>query len=107
MFTRIVDFIGTRGKTRDLKEAIQTKILPILRGQPGFVDEIVLESDIEPDRVLALSFWRSREDAERYNREQYSKVKESLRGMLESEPVVKTFNVTSSTAHKIAPGKAA
>jgi len=34
MFTRIVDFIGTRGKTRELKEAIQTKILPILRGQP-------------------------------------------------------------------------
>jgi hypothetical protein len=32
----------------------QNKLLPILRVQPGFVDEIVLQSDVEPDRLLTF-----------------------------------------------------
>jgi len=39
--------------------------VPILKKQNGFVDEIVLVSDAEQDRVLGLSFWNAREDAER------------------------------------------
>ncbi len=46
MFARIVDFVSSPGKTRILNETIQRKLLPILRVQPGFVDEIVLESDV-------------------------------------------------------------
>ena len=41
MFARIVDFVSSPGKTRILNETIQRKLLPILRVQPGFVDEIV------------------------------------------------------------------
>jgi len=40
MFARIVDFVSSRRKTRILNETIQNKLLPILRVQPGFVDEI-------------------------------------------------------------------
>jgi hypothetical protein len=52
MFARIVDFVTRLGKTRTLSETIRNKLLPILRVQPGFVDEIVLESDVEPDRYF-------------------------------------------------------
>jgi len=68
MFARIVDLVSSRGKTRILNETIQNKVLPTLRVQPGFVDEIVLESDVEPDRFLTLTFWKTREQAELYNR---------------------------------------
>jgi len=44
MFARIVDLVSSPGKTRILNETIQNKVLPTLRVQPGFVDEIVLES---------------------------------------------------------------
>jgi heme-degrading monooxygenase HmoA len=56
---------------------------------------------------LALSFWNSKEDAERYHREQYPAIHEMVRHLLEAEPVIRGFNVDSSTTHKIAAGKAA
>jgi heme-degrading monooxygenase HmoA len=107
MFARIVDFVSSPGKTRILNETIQRKLLPILRVQPGFVDEIVLESDVEPDRVLTLSIWKTREQAELYSREKYPALKEVLLASLETDPVVRTFNVASSTTRNIPAGRAA
>jgi hypothetical protein len=37
-----------------LAKTIQEQILPILQGQPGLVDEIVLISDTNPDDFLPL-----------------------------------------------------
>ena len=61
----------------------------------------------DTNRVLALSFWKTREDAERYQREQYNSVRETLQPLLEAEPVVRTFDVHTSTGHKITAGKTA
>lgn len=97
MFARIVDFVSRPGKTKALNETIQSRLFPILRVQPGFVDEIVLESDVDPNRVVTMSFWRTREQAERYIQETYPAVTAVLIGSLEAEPVVRTFNVASST----------
>src|SRR5205809_5232972 len=107
MFARIVDLVSSRGKTRILNETIQNKVLPTLRVQPGFVDEIVLESDVEPDRFLTLTFWKTREQAELYNQKTYPAVKEVLLASLETDPVVRTFNVARSTTRNIAMGRAA
>ena len=71
------------------------------------MDEIVLVSDADSNRVLALSFWKTREDAEHYQREQDRSVRETLQPLLEAEPVVRTFDVHTSTGHKITAGKAA
>src|SRR5579864_8821347 len=107
MFARIVDFVSRPGKTKTLNEIIQSRLFPIFRVQPGFVEEIVLESDVEPNRVVTLSFWRTREQAERYNQETYPAVKEVLVASLEVDPVVRTFNVMNSTTRKIAAGSSA
>jgi heme-degrading monooxygenase HmoA len=107
MFTRTVEVTTKSGKARELAKTINDKVLPILKKQAGFVDETVLVSDAEPDRMLALSFWNSKEDAERYQREQYPAIHEMIRHLLETEPVIRTFSVESSTTHRIAAGKAA
>jgi heme-degrading monooxygenase HmoA len=107
MFTRTVEVTTKSGKGRELANTINDKVLPILKKQSGFVDEIVLASDAEPDRILALSFWNSKEDAERYHREQYPAIHEMVRHLLEAEPVIRNFNLDGSTTHKIAAGKAA
>ena len=107
MYTRVVEVTAKAGKTRELSNTIRDKALPILRKQAGFVDETVLVSDTEPNRVLALSFWNSREDAERYAREQFPTIQQLLHPHLETEPVIRTFDVDTSTTHKIAAGKAA
>jgi heme-degrading monooxygenase HmoA len=107
MFTRVVEITSKSGRASELANIIQEKVVSILRKQTGFVDETVLTSETEPNRILALSFWNTREDAERYHREQYPKINEMLSPHLESAPVIRTFNVHSSTTHKIAASRAA
>jgi heme-degrading monooxygenase HmoA len=107
MFTRVVEVTTKPGKASELTTIINDKVLPILKKQAGFVDETLLVSDTDSDRVLALSFWNTREDAVRYNREQYPAVHEMIRPLLDADPVVRTFNVDTSTTHKIAATKAA
>ena len=53
------------------------------------------------------NFWNSKEDAEQYHCEQYPRVRETLEHLVEVEPVIRTFDVHSSTSLRIAAGKAA
>jgi heme-degrading monooxygenase HmoA len=107
MFTRVVTITTKTGKARELSRTINDKVLPLLKNQPGFVDEITLISEQNPDRFLALSFWRAKEDADRYNREGFPAVNEMIRSLIEGAPKVETFDLESSTVHKIAAGRAA
>ncbi len=74
MFTRVVEMTSKSGKSQELANTINDRAVPILKKQRGFMDEIVLVSSGKSDRVLALSFWNKREDAEEYQREQYQKI---------------------------------
>lgn len=107
MFTRVVELTTKTGKARELCTTIDEKVLPILKKQAGFVDEAVLASDTDTNRVLGISFWNSKDDAERYHREQYPKINEMLSHLLETDPVIRTFEVHTSTTHRVAAGKAA
>ena len=107
MFTRVVELTSKPGKARELCNTIDDKVLPILRRQAGFVDETVIVSDTEPDRILALSFWNTREDAQRYERERFGAVQKTVQHLMEATPVVRTFNVHTSSAHKLAADKPA
>jgi heme-degrading monooxygenase HmoA len=77
----------------------------ILRQQPGFLDETVLTSDMESNRVLALSFWKTKEDAERYNKEHFSKINDMISHLVETAPVVRTFNVPPQLRTRSQPAK--
>jgi len=107
MFTRVIEVQSKPGRARELCQIVSDKVLPVLRNQPGFVDLLVLVSSTQSDRILAMSLWRTQEDAERYNREQYPTVNELMKHQVASAPKVQTFTVDLSTTHQIAAGKAA
>jgi len=107
MFTRVVEITAKSGKAKELTNLFNDKVVPILKKQAGFVDETLLISDTDPNRFTAMSFWNSREDAERYNREEYPAIRGMVQPLLETDPVVRTFNVDSSIAHRISVVKAA
>jgi quinol monooxygenase YgiN len=107
MFTRIVEINAKSGKGRELVRTVNDKIMSILRDQPGFLDEITLASQENPDRIVALSFWKTQQDCEVYNRETFPRVNEVIRNLIEGPPQVRTFDVASSTVHNIAVSKAA
>ena len=86
MFTRVVEITSKAGKARDLARTVSEKVLTILKNQPGFMDEITLVSDEDPNRIVAISFWKSKEHADAYDRDQFNKVTETISNQIEGTP---------------------
>jgi len=107
MFTRVVHIHTKTGKARELSTTLNEKVLPILKKQTGFVDEITLVSSTDPDKMLAPSFWESEQNAQRYQQEQFPKINDIVKPFLQTDPRIETFHVDTSTTHKISKGKAA
>ena len=107
MFTRVVEITSKAGKAKELANTINEKAVPILKKQRGFVDEMVFVSDNEPTRILGVSLWNTKEDAVRYHESQYAQVHELIRDLVATDPVIRTFEVHSSSTHGIVAGKAA
>jgi quinol monooxygenase YgiN len=107
MFTRIVEVTSKAGKARDLTRTVSEKVLTILKNQQGFMDEITLISNEDPNRILAISFWKSKEHADAYQRDQFNRVTDTISNLIEGIPQVRTFEVQTSTVHNIAADKAA
>ena len=107
MYTRVVELTARKGQAKELVRTIDEKGTSILKGSQGFMDVMCLISDENPDRVLGLSFWNTKQDAERYTREQFPKFAELMRDSIEGTPTVRTFEVEHSSYHHVAQGKAA
>jgi heme-degrading monooxygenase HmoA len=102
MFVRVAEVKTKPGKAREVCSTLHDKVLSTLKAQAGFIDEIVLVSDAEG--ILAMSFWKTKEDAERFNRADYAKVSELIQHLVHSAPKVHAYDVETSTCHKIAKG---
>jgi heme-degrading monooxygenase HmoA len=79
----------------------EKEILPLLRKQRGFLDEILL---ITPEKreVVAISLWDTKEYAEAYNRELYPQIEKIVNRLVEGTPIVKKYEAEYSTFHKVA-----
>jgi quinol monooxygenase YgiN len=107
MFTRIVECHVKSDKRDELTNKLRNEVLPILQKQPGFVDLVGLTHTADPDRIVSISTWQSREAAERYHNEHFNRIVDMLRPLLKATPIVDTYTVDTSTTHKIAAGRAA
>src|SRR5438128_1232688 len=106
MFARIVSIRLRPNTSAEFTQTIEKKVLPILRQQKGFRDEITF---IAPGGIEAvgISLWDTREQADAYNRGSYPEVLRELNKLVEETPRVQTYDVANSTAHKIAARPAA
>jgi quinol monooxygenase YgiN len=104
MFARVVEIKTKPGKAKEVCSTVHNKILSTLKAQPGFVDELVLVSDSEG--ILAMSLWKTREDADRYSHEHYAEVSELINHLVHSAPKVHTFDIETSTFHRVTATKA-
>jgi heme-degrading monooxygenase HmoA len=86
---------------QEFTRTLENEVIPVLRKQKGFKDEITL---VAPERndALAISFWDKKEDAEAYNREKYPEVLKTLSKVVDGTPRVESFEVANSTSHQIA-----
>ena len=75
------------------------EVIPMLRKQSGFRDEITFAVPGELD-VVAISLWHTKEYAEAYNTAGYPEVVKILDKVLDGTPKVQVSDVISSTIHK-------
>jgi len=101
MYARRVSLNLKPNSRGDFTRALELEIIPVLRKQKGFQDEISFVSPAGPD-AFGVSLWDSKEDAESYNRGSYVEVTKILSKWIEGTPRVETFEVANSTFHKIA-----
>jgi hypothetical protein len=96
MFSRHITMQIKKNLLPKFPEVIENEILPLLRRQKGFLDELVLTA---PDKteVVAISLWENKEFAEIYNREFYPEVIKILNKYVEGLPLVKMFEVEYAT----------
>jgi heme-degrading monooxygenase HmoA len=101
MFARKVSMQLKPGAAAEFKQKIESEIIPLLRKQDGFLDEITF---LYPSgkEVHAFSLWETAEDAEAYNRAAYPEVTKALASVVQGSPRVQTYEVLNSTFHKIA-----
>ncbi len=105
MFNRHITMQLKPNSAAELTLIIEKQIIPLLRKQKGFRDEITLVAP-ERSQVIAQSFWDTKEDAEAYNRTGYPEVLKALSTVLDGTPKVQTFEVSNSTFHRIAAAQA-
>ena len=101
MFARNVSFHLKSNMLSDYTRTFEKDVLPLLRKQNGFKDEITLAGPGGVD-VTAISLWENKTDAEAYNTNTYPEVLKTLARFIEGTPKVQTADVITSTFHKIA-----
>ena len=101
MYARNVTLHLKPNSTSDFTKTLELEILPLLRNQTGFKDEITF---VGPNgkNALAISLWDRKESADAYSRDTYPQVLKGLAKVIDGTPQVQSFEVANSTFHKIA-----
>jgi len=101
MYARQVSVELNRDSREKFTQVLESEILPLLRKQKGFKDEISFVNPKGND-AFAISFWEDEESAKAYSHGPYTEVTKFLSKLVQGSPRVRTFEVANSTFHNIA-----
>ena len=101
MFVRNVKLHLKANSSGEFTRTLEKDVLPVLRKQSGFKDELALVGSNGSDAV-SITMWDRKESADAYARDTYPAVLKSLDKVIDGTPNVETYEVSNSTFHKIA-----
>ena len=106
MFARRVSVVLKPNSVEEFTRTIKDEVLPLLRKQKGFKDEIAF---VAPDgtEAGAISSWNQKENAATYYQTIYPQVLEFLAKVIEGTPEIKMYEDSNPSYHKIAARTAA
>jgi quinol monooxygenase YgiN len=93
-FARNVQFQIKSEKHADFNRILTNDVLPILKKQKGFQEELTL---VNRQSVMGISVWEDRASADTYASATYPGILEKLSPVLEGTPRVETYEVAAST----------
>jgi len=89
---RSVRFDIATDKNEQFQTLFRNEILPTLKKQDGFKDELLLVKD---QHVLAISVWNNADSARKYESTTYPQLDKKLRPVMSGTPTVETFQYNS------------
>jgi heme-degrading monooxygenase HmoA len=89
---RSVRFDIATDKNEQFHTLFRNEILPTLKKQDGFKDEMLLVKD---QHVLAISVWNNADSARKYETATYPQLDKKLRPVMSGNPTVETFKYDS------------
>ena len=101
MFARNISIHLKSNMLSNYTRTFESDVLPLLRKQKGFKDEITLSNPGSLD-VVAISLWENKANAEAYNTDTYPEVLKTFARMIDGTPKVQTFESVTSTFHNVA-----
>jgi len=100
MYARHVTLQVKPNYEKEFPITFEKEILPLLKKQKGFLDELLLVTP-EKKELVAISLWENKEFADIYHREVYPKIEKLLEKFTVGTPVVKKLEAEYSTFHRI------
>lgn len=89
---RSVRFDIATDKNEEFHTLFRNEILPTLKKQVGFKDELLLVQD---QHVLAISVWNDMDSARKYESTTYPQLDKTLRPVMTGRPTIETFKFDS------------
>jgi hypothetical protein len=99
MYARNVSIHLKPNMLSDYTQTFEKDVLPLLRKQNGFKDEIAFSGPGGTD-VTAVSLWDNKANAEAYNNNIYPDVVKTLARVMDGTPKVQCGEVVNSTIHQ-------
>ena len=93
MFARIVEFIPKLEKKEEFVKVVRNEVLPILKKQPGFLEFLPFVPETKTEKMITITLWAEKRDAERYEREVYPRVEGIVKPYLTTAVTYKHYNV--------------
>jgi hypothetical protein len=101
MFARLLEMTVIPEKKAEFFNKMKEEVLPIFKKYVGFVDTIPMEVESEPTKVYAVSLWHEKMDAEKYEKENFAKVKAIYEPFLTKPIIVKQCKVDETIFKKV------
>ena len=101
MFARIVTMRLKPNSAAEFTQAMEKRVLPILRKQKGFKDELTFIAQGGTEAV-GISLWDNKQNAEAYQTAAYNEVMKELGNATEGTPRIQQYEISNSTVHNIA-----
>lgn len=81
------------GKKDEFTKLFNSDVLPMLKAQDGFSNEIMMVND---DYAVGVSVWKGADSLNKYVSSTYPKIEEKLRGLTNGKAQVETFDLMAA-----------
>ena len=108
MFARILDFEVKPEKKEEFVKVVKNEIVPILNKQIGFLEVLpFFPEKMREEKVITISLWTTKSDAERYEREFYPKALDILKPFLTTPVNVNHYKLETAVCEHFVAALAA